>query len=246
LTRLSHGEQAGLRKRPPMRHRVGRQSTEASRPIHEALERLQVEGSVAASDGSQHDLFPVAIPASEGDALREWVINEGASRTLEIGLGFAVSTLYICHGLVETGNLRARHVAVDPHQSSRFANCGLQLLAEAGARQIVEHHSELSQIALPRFVDEGRLFDLAFVDGDHRFDAVFVDLFYTARLVRPGGVVMLDDYQLPAIERAVSFFTNNSGWAIETISPPDLHHQWIVMRTPLLPDRRPFDFFVDF
>jgi predicted O-methyltransferase YrrM len=229
-----------------MRKSEGSGAVEASRPVREVLERLQVEGTVIASDGSEHDLFPIAIPAAEGEALRGWVIHEGASRTLEVGLGYALSTLYICEGLVESGDGSALHVAVDPYQSSRFANCGLQHLTEAGARQLVEHHSEPSQIALPRFVSEGHTFDLAFVDGDHRFDSVFVDLFYAGRLVRPGGVVMLDDYQLPAIECASSFFKSNLGWTIEELSPPDPHHQWIVMRTPRLPDRRPFDFFVDF
>jgi predicted O-methyltransferase YrrM len=229
-----------------MRESEGTGAVEASRAMREVLERLQVEGTVIASDGSEHDLFPVAIPAAEGEALREWVIHEGASRTLEVGLGYAMSTLYICEGLVENRDRSALHVAVDPYQSSRFANCGLQLLTEAGARRLVEHHSEPSQIALPRFVSEGRMFDFAFVDGDHRFDGVFVDLFYTGRLLRPGGVVILDDYQLPAIERASSFFRNNLGWEIEKLSPPDPHHQWIVMRTARLPDRRPFDLFVDF
>lgn len=32
---------------------------------------------------------------------------------------------------------------------------------------------------------------------------------------------MLDDYQLPAIERASSFFKSNLGWTIEKLSPPD-------------------------
>ena len=37
------------------------------------------------------------------------------------------------------------------------------------------------------------------------FDGVIVDLIYLNRLVRPGGVVMLDDYQLPGVARAASF-----------------------------------------
>jgi predicted O-methyltransferase YrrM len=214
--------------------------------VCDVLERLHVEGTVAAPDGSTHELFPVAIPAAEGEALREQVIRENASMTLEVGLGYAVSALYACDGLIENGDASAMHVAVDPFQRSRFANCGLQLLAEAGVAQLVEHHPKPSQLVLPRFLLEGRSFDLAFIDGDHRFDRVFVDLYYAARLVRPGGVVILDDYQLPAIERAASFFTNNVRWTLEELSPPDPHHQWVVLRTSELPDRRPFDFFVDF
>jgi predicted O-methyltransferase YrrM len=214
--------------------------------LSDVLERLRVDETVTAPNGSAHDLFPVAVSVAEGEALREQVIREGASRTLEIGLGYGVSTLFICDGLIENGDESAMHVAVDPFQSSRFANCGLQFLAEAGVAQLVEHHPESSQLALPRFVLEGKLFDLAFVDGDHRFDSVFVDLYYVGRLVRPGGVVMLDDYQLPAIERAASFFTSNVRWTLEEFSPPDPHHQWAILRTSKLPDRRPFDFFVNF
>lgn len=155
--------------------------------LSDVLERVQGEGSVTAPDGSVHDLFPVAISVAEGEALRERVIRDGASRTLEVGLGYGVSTLYICDGLIENGDESAMHVAVDPFQSSRFANCGLELLAEAGVAQLVDYHPEPSQLVLPRFVLEGRVFDLAFLDGDHRFDGVFVDLYFAARLVRAGA-----------------------------------------------------------
>jgi predicted O-methyltransferase YrrM len=217
-----------------------------SRAVRDVLERLQAEGTVTAADGSAHELFPVAIPAAEGEALRDYVIREGASRTLEVGLGYAVSTLYVCDGLMENGDPAATHVAVDPYQASRFAGCGLQLLEQAGVVQLVEHFAAPSQLVLPRLLAEGRSFDLAFIDGDHRFDGVFVDLYYAGRLVRPGGVVMIDDYQLPALARAVSFFASNLGWSIEELAPPDPHHQWAVLRTSRLPDRRAFDFFVDF
>ena len=89
-------------------------------------------------------------------------------------------------------------------------------------------------------------FDLAFVDGNHRFDGVFVDLFYLGRLVRPGGIVFLDDYQLPGVARAASFFTSNLGWTFEEISPADALHQWAVLRTSAVPDTRSFDHFVAF
>lgn len=114
---------------------------------------------------------------------------------------------------------------IDPHQASSFASCGLQLLDEAGVRDLVELHAGESQVVLPRFVDDGRRFDLAFVDGNHRFDAVFVDLYFLGRLVHPGGVVSLDDYQLPGIAQTVSFFVNNVGWKLQEASRPHELHQ---------------------
>jgi hypothetical protein len=83
---------------------------------------------------------------------------------------------------------------------------------------MVELHAEESQIVLPRFLHEGRRFDLAFVD----------------------------DYQLPAVARAASFFVTNLGWTIEEVSAADEHHRWAVLRTSTAPDTRRFDDFVDF
>lgn len=223
---------------------------ESSRSLHQtrrAIERLIQNGTVVAtSDGSVHDLFPVAATAAEGEALRDWVVQEGAVRTIEIGLGYGISTLFVCEGLRIGGDTTARHVAIDPNQSTRFANCGLQVLDEAGLLELVEHHTEQSEFVLPQFVAEGRTFDLAFVDGNHRFDGVFVDLVYLGRLVRAGGIVFVDDYQLPAVARSASFFVKNLGWTIEEVSAEDGLHQWAVLRTSEGPDTRPFDFYVDF
>ena len=219
----------------------------ALRRVRGVIERLVLDGTaVARSDGTLHTLFPVAVYAAEGKALREWVLRDGARRTIEIGLGYGISALYICEGLLENADPTTRHVAVDPYQGTRFSDCGLQFLDEAGVAEMVEHHAEESQIALPRFLGGTRSFDFAFVDGNHRFDGIFVDLFFLGRLVRPGGIVFLDDYQLPAVARAASFFVSNLGWTLEEVSAVDDHHQWAVLRTSAVPDTRPFDYYVAF
>ena len=219
----------------------------AARKVRGVIARLIRDGTaVARSDGTLHDLFPVAASASECEALRDWILWEQATRTIEIGLGYGISALHICEGLLENADRGSRHVVIDPYQATRFSDCGLQFLDEAGVGEMVELHAEDSRISLPRFLDEARSFDLAFVDGNHRFDGVFVDIFYLGHLVQPGGIVFLDDYQLPAVARAASFFTANLGWTMEEISPPDDLHRWAVLRTSTIPDARPFDHFVDF
>ena len=40
---------------------------------------------------------------------------------------------------------------------------------------------------------------LAFVDGDHRFEGVFLDLYFMTRLVTPGALVVVDDMWMPAV-----------------------------------------------
>ena len=188
----------------------------------------------------------VSVTPAEAEALREWVEREGATRTIEVGLGYGVSALAVCESLRANGGDGASHVVIDPFQETRFAGAGLRLLEEGGMAPLVELHPEESQIVLPRLLAEGRRFDLAFVDGNHRFDGVFLDLVYLGRLLRPEGIAFLDDYQLQAVARAASFCTTNLGWTVEEVSPPDELHQWAVLRTPGVPPERRFDHFVDF
>lgn len=215
--------------------------------VRRQIDRLVQEGSIVANaDGSKHTVFPVAVSPDEGASLYAWVRRERARETIEIGLGYGVSALFICEALVATGDATARHVAIDPHQATRFADCGLQVLSDAGVRELVDFYPEPSMIALPRLLAERRTFDLGFVDGNHRFDAVFVDLAYLNLLVRPGGIVFLDDYQLSAVERAAGFWIANLGWAVEERSAADEVHQWAVLRTSSAPDARAFTHFVEF
>jgi predicted O-methyltransferase YrrM len=226
---------------------AGPQDREAAlRRLRRTRERLLRDGEVVSrADGTARRLAPLAISPTEGEALRGWVLRERPTRTIEIGLGYGISALYVCEGLLANGNLAARHVVVDPYQV-KLGNCGLQVLEEAGLAPLVEHHAQESQLALPRMLGEGRHLDLAFVDGNHRFDAVFLDLVYLGRLLRPGAVVFLDDHQLPAVARAASFCLHNLGWTLEEVSPADALHQWAVLRTSRTADERPFDFYVEF
>ena len=76
---------------------------------------------------------------------------------------------------------------------------------------------ERSQIALPRLLAEGLVADAAFVDGSHIFHNVFTDLFYLRELVRPGGLVILDDCSYLSVATAVRYFEVNTGWEPEPI-----------------------------
>ena len=123
---------------------------------------------------------------------------------------------------------------------------GVAILEEAGVRELVELQVERSETALPRLLAEGRNFDLAFVDGNHRFEGVFLDLVYCGKLLRPGAVVFVDDMQLPAVRRAARFCVSNLGWTIEDEGRED-EHEWVVLRTGS-PDgfHRPFESLVEF
>lgn len=219
----------------------------AVKKVRDVIESLDREAPISNSDDDWKTRFcTVSITAREGEALREWVTNENAVRTIEIGLAFGFSALHICEGLLLNGNPDSRHVVLDPWQSSGYEDRGLEILDEAGLKPLVEFHGEKSQLALPQFLKEGRQFDFAFIDGNHRFDAVFLDLYYLGHLVRKGGIIFLDDYNFPGIARAASFFINNLDWKIEEKSSLDEEHHWVVLRTSENEGERDFLYFVDF
>jgi predicted O-methyltransferase YrrM len=174
-------------------------------------------GSVSDGSGGAIDLAPHSIGRKQGTALRALAYAEGAERTIEVGLALGMSALFLCQAILDRGG---RHVAVDPFQQASWNGAGLRTLRKAGVDEMVEVIEEESQLALPRLVAEGREFDFAFVDGDHRFEGVFLDLYFMTRLVKPGGLVVVDDMWMPAVRTAVAYVQNNLGATLEPEALP--------------------------
>jgi len=182
------------------------------------VEQSYRSGSVLDGGGNRVDLAPHSIELAQGEALRGLAIAEGAERTIEVGLALGMSALFLCQAVLPRGG---RHLAIDPFQTESWNGAGLRTLREAGVEELVEVIAEESQLALPRLVADGREFDLAFVDGDHRFEGVFLDLYFMTRLVRPGGLVVVDDMWMPAVRTAVAYVDRNLGVTLEPDGLPN-------------------------
>src|SRR5687767_15918413 len=107
--------------------------------------------------------------------------------------------------------------------STRFRRIPFTTLAgtPSPTRGLVTHTrliAERSSIALARLTHTGVVVDAAFVDGSHRFHEVFVDLYFLRTLVRPGGLIVLDDTEWPSVATALRYFDVNLGWQRESIS----------------------------
>jgi predicted O-methyltransferase YrrM len=190
-------------------------------PTHDLaafLDRTYRRGSVPDDSGTDIALEPHSVRQAQGEALRELAVASGAERTIEVGLALGMSALFLCQAVLERGG---RHVAIDPYQRESWNGAGLRTLREAGVGEVVEVIEEESQLALPRLVGEAREFDFAFVDGDHRFEGVFLDLYFMTRLVRPAGLVVVDDMWMPAVRLAVAYVERNLGARLDSDALPD-------------------------
>ena len=97
-------------------------------------------------------------------------------------------------------------------QAAAYDNVGRDLLTAAGLAAQTTLIEEASSIALARLAGAGLTADAAFVDGSHRFHEVFVDLYFLRILVRPGGLIILDDAAWPSVAAALRYFDRNLGW----------------------------------
>jgi predicted O-methyltransferase YrrM len=184
--------------------------------IRAARQRLAAEGPPRVrSDG---DFERVSIPSSDGDVLRDLLLAEQPSTVIEVGLAYGSSALAIAEALAG-GPAEARHVIIDAHQQ-HFHHAGWEAIVAAGLTGMCSLIPERSQLALPRLLADGFVADAAFVDGSHIFHNVFVDLFCLRELVRPGGLVIMDDCSFPSVATAARYFEVNTGWQAEPIAAP--------------------------
>ena len=194
---------------PPDRELLATVKNARRRLAESGPPRLRAEG----------DFERVALPNQDCDALRDLLVEARAHVVIEIGLAYGSSALAIAEALVGQNQQDSKHVIIDAYQD-RFQNVGWEAIVSAGLGDLCTLVAERSQVALPRLLTDGVVADAAFVDGSHTFHNVFVDLYFLRELVRPGGLIVLDDCQWPSVATAVRYFEVNTGWQSQPISDP--------------------------
>lgn len=208
------------------------------------LERVRAVRAELQADGPKRtrplegDFARVALPAPECDRLRDVLIADNARVVIEVGLAYGSSALAIGEALCSTAETKVSHIVIDPFQATAFDNVGLDALNAAGLAPQTTFIADESSIALARLVHDAMTADAAFVDGSHRFHEVFVDLYFLRKLVRPGGLIVLDDTAWPSVAAALRYFDLNLGW-----KPVDVGGRLTARR---LPDERFEPNFTDF
>jgi predicted O-methyltransferase YrrM len=162
--------------------------------------------------GLPRDFETVTLPERDCDLLRDLLISEGVQTVVEVGLAYGSSALAVGEALVSVGSPHPRHIVIDPFQQQAFANVGWDLMCSAGLDSSASLIAAPSSIALAQLVADGVVADAAFVDGSHRFHEVFVDLYFLRKIVRPGGLIVLDDDWAPSVRTAVRYYERHLGW----------------------------------
>jgi len=129
------------------------------------------------------------------------------AQSIEIGFAYGLSALYILQALYD--NEYGSHITIDPFELSFWNGVGLKSVERAGLSHLHRHHELPSHLVLPKLVEEGHKVQFAFIDGSHLFDQVLLDWYYVDKMLAINGVVIFDDWWLPAVKSCTNFIESN-------------------------------------
>lgn len=160
--------------------------------------------------------YPVhsAISEQEGNALQSIIKELKPKISVEIGLAYGVSALYICDAMKQANHSNFRHIVIDPQQSKEWRSIGYSNLKKAGFERNATFYEQSSHLVLPRLEEEGLSIDFAFIDGWHTFDYAMLDFFYLDRMLKVGGVIVLDDVWMPGVKKVARYILANRNYLI--------------------------------
>jgi predicted O-methyltransferase YrrM len=183
-------------------------STEVFQPT-DFIRNIFKTGKVKTESGKVKYLKD-AIDPYEGYFIYKTIIENDYKDILEIGMANGMSGLYICSALQELGNSKECHLtSIDPFQSTQWENTGIQTLRDADLLKYHKLIEELDYLAMPKLVEEEKLYDLIFIDGNHLFDYTLLDLHFANKLLKVGGMIVVDDTKHENVKMACKFFEAN-------------------------------------
>lgn len=178
---------------------------------------LYAQTSAVGRSGKTFEMIN-GIGRNEVDLIDYTIRNdESVLRTLEVGCAIGFSSLAISGAL--KGRPQAHHTIIDPFQTTGWDGAGVSLLERNGLDNfdLVEQKSEF---ALPSLLSEGKIFDFILVDGWHTFDHTLIDMFYSLRLLRVGGYLVVDDASWPGVGKAIAYYANIPALSLHSTARP--------------------------
>jgi hypothetical protein len=154
---------------------------------------------------------PPKLHGPDGDTTDSYRLDDAAVLFLESHVHHQMQTIETGAGVstIVFALKGSRHTCIVPdgHVVRRIrrycASVGLSL-------HTVNFVLERSEYALPRLERTG--YDFALIDGRHGFPAPFIDWFYIADRLRPGGRLLIDDTWIWTCDVLVRFLDATRGW----------------------------------
>lgn len=147
-----------------------------------------------------------SIDLEEANFLYKLITDNQCIRTLEIGCAMGISSLVICEAISKNDS-NTHHLIVDPFQMTDWNGLGIKNLKKSNFTNFTLYE-DYSEFILPKLVKDGIEIDFAFIDGWHTFDHTIIDFFFLNRMLKEGGIIVIDDVGMPAINKVLRYILN--------------------------------------
>lgn len=143
-----------------------------------------------------------------------WEIYEGIAdfllgylqpymKTLETGVGLSTLLFAKC---------QTQHIAITPDPDEINRLCQV-ISSQSFSTTQIEFKIGQSEYVLPS-LPQDPLLDLILIDGGHGFPTPFVDWFFSASRLKTGGIVIIDDINLPTVFQLYQFLVAHPHWQL--------------------------------
>jgi len=176
---------------------------------------LTLKHFVVFNPDNQYRVLKSHTRESEHEELRKVLRQTKAKHTLEVGFAYGSSALVFAEHHQRSKNTGISHTIIDPNQygtgSGSWEGIGAENLKRCGFIKnrnwrLVEDTSTNALPMLYKKYGPGWL-DVALIDGWHLFDYTLLDIFYCLQLLRVGGVLIVDDKKMKAINAVAKYVT---------------------------------------
>jgi predicted O-methyltransferase YrrM len=189
-------------------------------PFRSALLSMYRNEPQSTADGSlSHIDKDTRISAEQGIWMYELYLRSRPNASLEIGMAYGFSTLFLLAALAKNAN--GTHTAIDPFQSSSWQGVGIEKVRQVNGAEKFRLIEDFGTNVATDLARRKTRFDFIFIDGNHRYDDVMVDFTLFAPMLNKGEYILLDDMWMSSVRTTVAFVQTNRQDFKQIMSPPN-------------------------
>lgn len=127
--------------------------------------------------------------------------------SLEVGLAFGISSMFILEKHALQNSAPKAHLIIEPYPWGGVAEHNFK---KEGIEYLAEIVYEKSDLVLPKLYMEKKRIQYAYIDTTKLFDTVMQDIYFIDKLMDVDGVIILDDCGggWPGIQKAARFLNS--------------------------------------
>ena len=146
------------------------------------------------------------INLKEGLLLYNLIKKYKPKKLLEIGLACGISSSFMLCSMDKKSKL----YSIDPYQKIVWNKFGLIVIDEIIKENNLPNNIHtwiptFSKIYFDNYNNKND-YDLIFIDGDHSYEGTLIDLLGANKLLKKGGILVIDDVLHKDVKNALSFF----------------------------------------